>query len=372
MLILLDENDNRLGAIENIDDFCITEVLDTGEDELAFEMPVKHDLYKYVAEESCLLTGGNRYVVKSVDERGITAVIGCRLDLATLQRNPVAGLRLETVSLTQFLTEALTGTGWTFQNGGAVTIKRTLELKAGNTLDLLRHGQKVYGVVFKYDCVNRVLTAIDPDGYENRGAYFTDELNLKECTIRGESFDFRTRLYAYGKDGLTFASINGGREYVEDHSYSRRVITEVWIDERYQLETELLAAAESRLAAVSRPNRVYTAMVVDLASLNPDYAALRIAVGDKVTLVDRLRQIKVEHQIMRLVTYPNEPERNIAELGQLSKSLEFVITEIEEKESQNIEDVIHNIVPPMIDDALSGFEWGGGGGSVIIERLIPD
>jgi len=25
-----------------------------------------------------------------------------------------------------------------------------------------------------------------------------------------------TRLYAYGKDGLTFASINGGKEYVED------------------------------------------------------------------------------------------------------------------------------------------------------------
>ena len=102
--------------------------------------------------------------------------------------------------------------------------------------------------------------------------------------------------------------------------------------------------------AVSIPNRVYTATVVDLASLNPDYAALRIAVGDKVTLVDRLRQIKVEHQIMKLVIFPNEPERNIAELGQLSKSLEAVITE-----SKDIEEVINELVPPMISSAMINY-----------------
>jgi hypothetical protein len=30
-----------------------------------------------------------------------------------------------------------------------------------------------------------------------------------------------TRLYAYGKDGMTFASINGGKEYVAGHFLHR-------------------------------------------------------------------------------------------------------------------------------------------------------
>ena len=32
-----------------------------------------------------------------------------------------------------------------------------------------------------------------------------------------------TRLYAYGKDGMTFASINNGKEYVEDFTYTSEV-----------------------------------------------------------------------------------------------------------------------------------------------------
>ncbi len=28
-----------------------------------------------------------------------------------------------------------------------------------------------------------------------------------------------TRFYAYGKDGVTFVSTNGGKEYVEDYSF---------------------------------------------------------------------------------------------------------------------------------------------------------
>ena len=36
--------------------------------------------------------------------------------------------------------------------------------------------------------------------------------------------DFRANtFYAYGKDGMTFASINNGKEYVEDFTYTSEV-----------------------------------------------------------------------------------------------------------------------------------------------------
>ena len=66
---------------------------------------------------------------------------------------------------------------------------------------------------------------------QNLGAFATRDLNLKENNYKGKSTGFITRLYAYGKDGLSFASINGGKAYVENYTYSSRVICGFWKDD---------------------------------------------------------------------------------------------------------------------------------------------
>ena len=55
------------------------------------------------------------------------------------------------------------------------------------------------------------------------GALFSYRKNLKSIQRVVDTRELVTRLYAYGKDGMTFASINGGKEYVEDYTFSSEV-----------------------------------------------------------------------------------------------------------------------------------------------------
>ena len=105
---------------------------------------------------------------------------------------------------------------------------------------------------------------------QNLGAFVTRDLNLKENNYKGKSSGFATRLYARGKDGLTFASINDGKPYVENHTYSNRIICAYWEDERYTIPQNLLADAQARLDEMAVPQRSFDCSVVDLAATNPD------------------------------------------------------------------------------------------------------
>lgn len=348
ILSLLNQNKSLIGELDQLDNCYVTELLETGEDSLSFEIYVKHPLYKYLIEENLILTENNRYVIKSIDERSQTTIIGCVLDLSDFI---VAGYHLfllEDITLSTFLNQVLSGTGWSVTGAENINATKTLSLESGNTLDLLRLAEKTYGVIFRYDCIGKIIRVTTTQGYTNKGVHFSDELNIKECELRGDSFDLVTRLYAFGKNGLSFADINGGKAYVENFQYTNKVITQVWVDARYQLQEEFLVAAQKKVAGLSIPNRVYTASVIDLASLLPDeYGNLTIAIGDKVTLIDRIRDIEIEHQIVKLVSYPDTPEKNIAELGRVATDFESTITKLK---TEDIKEAVEKTVPTIVND----------------------
>ena len=93
---------------------------------------------------------------------------------------------------------------------------------------------------------------------------------MKSVNFKGKSSGFATRLYAKGKDSLTFADINGGKDYVEDFSYSDKVISVYWKDERYTIAENLLADAKKRLKSMAVPQQSYTCGVMDLARARED------------------------------------------------------------------------------------------------------
>lgn len=348
MLNLLNQSNGQLGELDHIDNYYVTELLETGEDTLSFEIYVRHPLYKYVVEENVVLSPDNRYVIKSIDERGQTTIIGCILDLSGLTIDGYYNFSIENITLSSFLIQALSGTGWNVTGAEMIAGLKTITLEAGNTLDLLRLAEKAYAVIFRYDCIQKIIKVITIDGYTNKGVHFSDELNIKECELRGDSFDLTTRLYAFGKGGLTFEDINNGKAYVDNFQYASKVVTKVWVDERYQLKEELLVAAQMKIDAMAMPNRVYTASVVDLASLLPTkYGNLEIGIGDKVTLIDRIRNIEIEHQIVKLVSYPDAPEKNIAELGRVATDFESTITKLK---TEDIKEAVEKTVPAIVND----------------------
>ena len=313
------------GYIDDVRDLHIVEVFNSGERELNFAIHTDHRLYRHIFEESGLVYAGQDYLVKSIDEQGDMSVISCRLDLDTLQMGGITDYRETNQHLFTLLNFALTGTGWTYTGADRVSIRRTTELEGGNALDLLRKAQEVYRCVFWYDTAKRLLTVFPLEAFEYKGVYFTDELNIGKALLRGDSFEFCTRLIPIGAEGMRIDEINGGKSYVENHEYSSKIVTKVWKDERYTDMQSLKDDAIEKLKVLSNPNRTYSLDVIDLAAVNSEYSHLSFKVGDKVMLVDRNRNVKVEHQVARLVTYPDNPQKNRAELAATAKGFESIV-----------------------------------------------
>ena len=107
---------------------------------------------------------------------------------------------------------ALQGTGWSV---GKITVstKRSWQSTDKNALSMLRTIQSIYGGDLEFDNVNKQVSLLTQSG-SNSGAVFAYRKNMKSIQRVVDTRSLVTRLYAYGADGMTFASINNGKEYV--------------------------------------------------------------------------------------------------------------------------------------------------------------
>lgn len=300
---------------------------------LTFTIPTKSEQYKYIQEESVVNYGNAFFIVKKINERKNLSTIECEIDLDDFKAD-CFDFVTETQSLDTTLNQLLIGTGWTTHNAQTVTIKRSVNLTDTDIMSVLEALQNKYNVVFNYDNVNKVVSVIKYDTIQPSGVYLTDELNLKELNYKGDSSDFSTRLIGYGAEDengnrLSFADINNGKTYVENYSYSEKIITKVFTDERFTDMQSLKNEAIERLKILSIPQRSYECCVLDLAKTNPDYEMLKLNMYDVVTLIDRKRKTKLNHQIVEYKVYPKEPHRNVVTLSTVPKQITGVIQKVD-------------------------------------------
>lgn len=301
---------------------------------LQFDISTKHKYYKYLAEETEIEYDNQRYLVKGINERtkANISTINCELNLDGLDSKKITKT-YKTESFYNVCREVLSGTGWSVVNAELVSKRTTLELQDQTPRKVLQTctNSTVYNTVYKYDTVNKKITVIKPYNNTNpTGTYFTDELNLTELNFKGSSSGLVTRLYVYGKDGLTFASINGGKDYIENHTYTDKVIVGVWRDERYTDKQSLLDDAVVKLAALAVPERSYTCKVVDLAKTNPSVydGLLNYDLYDVVTLIDRNRKTRINHRIVEVKEYPADPTLNTVTLSTVAAKVTGQLTAI--------------------------------------------
>ena len=91
-----------------------------------------------------------------------------------------------------------------------VTTKRSWQSTDKNALSMLRTIQSIYGGDLEFDNVNKQVSLLTQSG-SNSGAVFAYRKNMKSIQRVVDTRSLVTRLYAYGADGMTFASINNGK-----------------------------------------------------------------------------------------------------------------------------------------------------------------
>ena len=334
MLHLYDRNHLNKAPLTEYKDYKIVKVLSTADKTLTFSTP------SMVEEEGYIRTPKDEFVIKSVNvtNKGWYNVTAA-LNVEDLEGKEWKSFETIETTIEDALNLAFVGTGWIVKTS-SITKKRTLRLTNTNAWNILQQARKTYRCEIKLDSINKTVTIVERLG-SDKGVYFIDSLNLISLNKQSNSNDFYTRLIALGKTTTTGEGENAVENtlevVVENHQYSNKVKTLIWKDERYTDEESLREDATYKLDEISKPYKAYTVSVLDLANINPKYKdILSYELGDTITIISN--GFRDKQRIVKLVEYPEQPEKNSCELGNIKLTFEEV-----QKEQKEVAETVSNI-----------------------------
>lgn len=341
-----------------------------GEDQIGFTLPLDHADYKLLAEEVQLLDAedGQVYRITAIDEGAATANIKGKLELSPLR----ADMRIPYTNGSDTLAGTVEGVlpaGWTVVDHSLSTIRRTIDLDSATPEDVILGAASAFGgLAIRYKIADKAVHFYAPGDFKAGGVYLTEELNLTSTNFKGSSSGLCTRLYARGKDGLTFAGINGGKDYVENFSYTDKIICTYWEDERYTVAENLLEAAQKKVDASAVPVRSYSCGVVDLAKAwryeegagSNIYAHLNIQLLTVATLLDTRRGTRIDHQVVQYKRYPHYPDLNVVTLSTKAPTITTTVKQLQDA-IENPSSSFRKQMQSLINQMAAGISGHDGG-----------
>ena len=320
--VLLDNNGDWEAVLENAFDIVVTGEIN-GADTLQFSLPY-HDVKRYlITNEKQIQISNSTYRIRTVldvkDTDGATSQIYAEATFYDLAYSEPKAQRQFTDEPPRLpMAHALQNTGWTI---GQITVsaRRTWNSTEKNALAILRDIQSIYGGDLVFDSANRIVHLLAFSG-EDSGASFTYRKNLKSVQRSTDTKELVTRLYAVGADGMTFASVNGGKDYVEDYTYSSEVRAATLDCSGFSDKAQMLEYTKQRLAEYAAPRISYTLNAMDLSVLT-DYAHESWDLGDIVTVQDEEMDLNVRVRIVRREYYLQEPWKTVLELSTTLREL---------------------------------------------------
>lgn len=306
------------GTILDDNQYVIKEQFD-GIDLLTFTLP--DDVVVHNEDVVFETIDRQEYVVKIINGDYIT----CELNLDGLKAQQT-DFSNNSATPGNTLTQALSGTGWTGIDQTGLTSRKTIT-GALTPFDIIQQITDTWdGVTVLYDTEAKTVTLVFPALNTATVTFLTEDLNLRQLDIAGDSSNFCTRIRAEGKDGLTFASINNGKDYVENYSYSSKVIYgEKIVDNRFTDKQSLLEYAQGKLDAMAVPSLSYECDVVDVASYDSNYSFLELKMHKAVWLLDKKRDLRIQHRVVAYERHPANPENNKVTLATVLITLQQAV-----------------------------------------------
>lgn len=322
----------------------LTEELLLAQEVLTFSMPftdAKSKLIKYDCE---VTFKGKRYVVTDIED-GIAEDgsyifdVSCELVYVDLLNKTInEEMFLDRLTIREGLEMLLQDTAWGVgQVDEDSTEKYSMKEIKKTKLWFINQWAKITQREIQWDSLNRLVNYI-----EKKETIVTTSFryrkNLKSIK-RKVTPPVATRIYGYGKNGIDFSGLNGGKAYIEDYSWyvAQGVPIElarekykkeyIWQDERYLYMYNLKLATEEIAKILSKPTVSYECKVIDLSVLTGKKED-SFAIGDEVLVENEDLLINAITRVVRIKRYHNEPWKNEVELGFLQKGLENQSSEI--------------------------------------------
>lgn len=324
MLKIYDKNHKQLGMLTKYADPKVEATLSSADKTLTFtvkdpdELPIQNEYY--------VRTRTDEFVVKKTSHKSWSDLqVTCLLNLEELQGNPFLSFSVQEIGLREAAELALDGTGWSVGECDVEKI-RSAGMVNCNSIDVIDNLCAVWMCDHSYDTIHKKVNFYKKMG-ARRGAYFMEGLNLKRITKESDSYDYYTRIIPIGANGLTIESVNDGRNYLENYSYSNKILTYIWKDESYTNPQALLEDAEAKLDELAHPVVTYACDIIDLAKQRKEFGVLSYSLGDEVKLINRETRTLDTQRITKTVEYLHNPEKNSCEFANVATTF----TEMQEK-----------------------------------------
>lgn len=207
----------------------------------------------------------------------------------------------------------LKGSGWSVGTVDVLGI-HDLEAEKVSRLELIKKIQEIWGGYLVWDSVNKVVHLRSGDFWQNyNGFQIRYGKNLKHIT-RTQSNRIITKLYPFGYEDLDIASVNGGKKYITNFSYTSREYVGIYRNADIHDAEELLEKAVAELDLMCKPRYHYKVKMVDLRTL-PEHNHEDFTLGDMADVITSNLNIKERVRIIRHKYNLFQPWKCELELG---------------------------------------------------------
>jgi hypothetical protein len=361
-LKLLDKTEQLLGYLPNAKEVRITEVLNN-EYLLSF-VTRKDDHWTNIVEENIIECEGQKFIIKDINEDRQGKVLLKQVTahhiyttLIDYYLDSYINFQAQ-VDIYYLMDLIVAGTPFTYSVNGTFPKKDVFDFGEENKLKLTRFVQNHYQAELEFDGYHIILH--EQRGLDN-GVSFRYGKNLKTVARNVKSNNLITRLYGYGKDGLT---IEGYTDPETGVTYTTKYIDSDYINNypypksgklsKPDIEDQgkLLEVMKEHLADVEIPKVSYEGEIVELAKLGFPHEGYRL--GDTVTVRDQPLDIDVKVRIVEYDYYPYEPQRSTVKMGNHRDTLEDYLANMNEASKFVHEEIrpnkgVSNLLKGVID-----------------------
>ena len=341
--IILDQNQNAVAVLENSYDIELDQEVNSV-DELRFNLPFTDPKREFVKNENLVQMFSTLYIIREVIIRKGGSEPYVEVYAEALWYDLQFSDPLKTTSWTdatayQMLSDILFGTGWAV---GTVelTNKRTMSLdeQTDNALKGVTAVRNLFGGTLVYDTANRLVNLVEETTIHS-GASIVYRKNMSEIEASYDTKDLVTRLYVYGKGGLTIEPANNGVKYIENYDYTKQKRVRSIKDERFTNPFYLKEWAEEQLKIMSKPQATYRTTAQDLSNLS-GLEHEKFEIGHLVRVYDKELEMDVNTRIMKWTYNVAEPWKTKIELETTVKGLSELLTGDIGSEGASAEDAV--------------------------------
>lgn len=289
MLQLYDIKHNKIELLTQYKDAYVENEISDGllDKNLSFSYPLTDYKSQLIVFDGFIRTKDDEFVIKEISFSDNSKEIKCKLNVEELEEKKHSSFSLSG-DINKVLDTLLSGTGWTYEIKQVPIITNgVFQVDSETTaFDLCKSIAEQFEVEFKFDSINKKILIYNKIGVDS-GQIITSDLQ-----VQGDTYDLITEINATGANGITCK--------VTNHSYSPRIKSLNWTDERYTSTETLRNAAQVKLDKLCKPLFSYSCSTLRCKS---------ISVGDYVNILDKKSGTKVKERAIKTKEYIRESEK---------------------------------------------------------------